>query len=399
MQKVLYISLSFVDVRETTSLYSDLIQEFITNGHDVLVLAPHFYDGQKSELVVEGGIKILRVPVSGLFSNNKYIKGLSNVLLPFLYKRALKKLKISLDFDLVMMPTPPITLLNLALWVKKKSKAKVYLILRDIFPQNAIDLKIMKPNSFIHNYFRKKEIALYELADKIGCMSPANIAYIERHNPKVDKTKLHLLPNWENSPQWDENLDENEFRAKYGLNDKIVAIYGGNIGLPQRMENIIELAQHCSELEDLVFFLVGFGTEHEKIAALIKSLNLKNVILIESVPKPEYVKFIQISDIGLISLNQDFTIPNFPSKANSYYGYKKPILASVDVNTDFGIILEEIGAGFWSEAGDVASLKNNLLKLYKDPELRKKMGENGYQYMKNNLLTEHAYRTILNEIN
>mgnify|MGYP003652122694 CR=1 FL=1 len=358
MQKVLYISLGFVDVQETTSLYSDLIHEFSTKGHDVLVLATHFHGDGESRMVVESGIKILRVPISGLFSKNKYIKGLSNILLPFLYKRALKKLKISLDFDLILMATPPITLLNLALWVKKKSKAKLYLILRDIFPQNAIDLKIMKPNGFIYNYFRKKEIALYDLADKIGCMSPANITYIENHNPKVDKTKLHLLPNWENLHEKDENLDEDEFRAKNGLSDKIVAIYGGNIGLPQRMENIIELAQKCSELEDLVFLIIGFGTEREKISDLIKSLNLKNVVFKESLPKPEYNKFIQIADIGLISLNQDFTIPNFPSKATSYYSLRKPILASVDLNTDFGIIQEEIGAGFWSEAGDVVSLKN-----------------------------------------
>lgn len=398
MKRIIFLSQGFPDIKKTTHLYTDLMHEFLNQGHDVLVMAPDEDGGKKVTMVVESGMKIIRVPIFGLYGKSKIIKGLSNIFLPFQYKRALKKLKINLNFDLIIMPTPPITLIDVAIWIKNSSSAKLYLILRDIFPQNAIDLNLMKPNSFIHNYFRKKETTLYQHADKIGCMSPKNISYVKQHNPEVDTSKLHLLPNWESVHTMDTDFDEAGIRLQYGLENKIIAIFGGNIGLPQRMENIIALAKECSDIDDLVFFIVGRGTERDKIAQLAKNLNLKNVLIKSSLPRPDYNKILQLADIGLISLNEDFTIPNFPSKVTSYYGYKKPVLASVDKNTDFGEIQEQIKCGFWSEAGDTGALKKNLLKLYRSKELRIEMGQNGYTYMHDNLLPKHAYGIIMEKM-
>jgi len=395
MKRILFISQGFPDIKKTTHLYTDLMHEFLQQGHDVIVMAPFEEEGKNLVLVNESGMNIIRVPIFGLYGKNKVIKGLSNILLPLQYKRALKKLKIKLDFDLIIMPTPPITLYNLAHWIKKKSKAKLYLILRDIFPQNAVDLKMMSANGLLHRYFRKKEIKLYHLSDKIGCMSPENINYVKKHNPELDFSKLHLLPNWEKLHDIDTNFDEEKIRIQYGLQGKIVAIFGGNIGLPQKMENILNLAKASADLKNLVFFIVGRGTERERIANLAKEMNLTNVIIKASLPRPDYNKILQIADIGLISLNENFTIPNYPSKVNSYYGYKKPVLASVDKNTDFGIIQENIKSGFWSEAGDIDSLKTNLIKLYTNEQLRKELGENGYNYMKKNLLPINAYSIIM----
>ncbi|MFC2148545.1 glycosyltransferase family 4 protein [Bacteroidota bacterium] len=393
MKKVIFIALDFPDIKKTTHLYSDLMHEFLKNGHDVFVIAP-VSDKKDSEIVIESGIKVLRVPTLKLFGKSKIVKGLSNLLLPFQYKKALKKHKVTLDFDLILMPTPPITLIDVGLWIKKKSKGKLYLILRDIFPQNAVDLKMMKPNGLIHSYFRKKEIQLYQGSDSIGCMSPANVEYVKQHNPNMDFNKLHLLPNWENLHEVQEIEDEQSIREEYGLRDKIVAIFGGNIGLPQKIENIISLANICQELDDLVFFIVGRGTEKKKIAAMVESLNLKNVVLRDGLLRSDYNKILRLADIGLISLSEDFTIPNFPSKVTAYYCLKKPVLASVDINTDFGIIQEKIKCGFWSEAGDTEAFKENLLKLYNSKQLRQELGQNGYNYMVNNLLPSHAYNII-----
>ena len=229
-------------------------------------------------------------------------------------------------------------------------------------------------------------------------MSPANVEYVKQHNPNMDFNKLHLLPNWENLHEVLEIKDEQAIREEYGLQNKIVVIFGGNIGVPQKIENIINLANICQELDDLVFFIVGRGTEKKKIAAMVDSLNLKNVVLRDGLLRSDYNKILRLADIGLISLSEDFTIPNYPSKVTAYYCLKKPVLASVDVNTDFGIIQEKIKCGFWSEAGNTEALKQNLLKLYNSKELRIELGENGYNYMVNNLLPSHAYTIICNHI-
>jgi glycosyltransferase involved in cell wall biosynthesis len=78
-----------------------------------------------------------------------------------------------------------------------------------------------------------------------------------------------------------------------------------------------------------------------------------------------------------------------------YYNSKKPILAAIDKNTDIGEILEEIGVGVWAEANKTGELKDLLLKLYKDPELRRQMGENGYKYLLDRLPPERAYQTVI----
>ena len=394
MKKIIFLALGFPDVAKYTNLYTDLIHEFHQNGHDVLVLAPA-ENSKDTGLRLEGGVSVLRVATLPLFNVGTLKKGLANLLLSWQYKKALKKNKITLDFDLILMPTPPITLTPTAKWVKNKSGAKLYLILRDIFPQNAVDLKMMDGNGAIHTFFRKKEKELYNVADYMGCMSPANINYIKKHNTDVAPSKLHLLPNWENLPNYKEGKSSEALLNKYKLKDKFIVIFGGNIGKPQKMENIILLAKECQDFSEIVFFIIGTGTEKQKLTNLVQEEKLANVILEDKIPKTDYNDLLRLSDVGLISLSEDFTIPNFPSKVLSYFGNKKPVLASVDLNTDFGTILEEVKAGYWAAAGDTKDLKKKLLLIYHDASLRAQMGENGYAYMKENLLPDKAYKTII----
>ncbi len=397
MKKIIFLALGFPDVAKYTNLYTDLIHEFHNNGHDVLVLAPA-ENSNDTGLRLEGGVKVLRVATLPLFNVGIIKKGLANILLSRQYKKALKTNNITLDFDLILMPTPPITLTATANWIKKKANAKLYLILRDIFPQNAVDLKMINGTGVIHSFFRKKEIELYKISDYIGCMSPANVEYIKKHNTEIEHSKLHLLPNWENLPNYKGEKKSTELLKKYNLDNKFIVIFGGNIGKPQKMENIVALAKICQDLPEIVFFIIGTGTEKQMLTELVLKEKLTNVILEDKIPKTEYNNLLRLSDVGLISLSEEFTIPNFPSKVLSYFGNKKPVLASVDVNTDFGIILEDINAGYWAEAGNNIVLKEKLLLLYKNNELRTQMGENGYKYMEEYLLPDKAYKTINNII-
>lgn len=399
MKKVIFLALNYSNAETEPGMYPDLMIKFHNEGHEVLVVAPSIDDKKQVSLNQEAGVKVLRVPTLKLFGGGLIEKGISNILLPYQFKRALKKSDIYLDFDLIIMPTPPITMISVAFWLKKRSKAKLYLILRDIFPQNGVDLGMMSKNGLPYRYFRSLEKKLYRQADSIGCMSPENVNYVKRHNTYVDTSKLHLLPNWEPLKETTEVAEgEEELRERYGLSNKFVALYGGNIGLPQALENIIDLAEVVQHQKDLVFLIIGWGTQKERIMGLAQSKKLENVIFMDSVNRNELAKILKISDLGLISLNRNFTIPNYPSKVNSYYRHKLPVLSALDSNTDFGVIQEKIGCGLWSIAGDTENLKKNLLTLYNDKELRKEMGIKGHDYMKNNLTPKHAYQTIMDQI-
>ncbi|MEO1013251.1 MAG: glycosyltransferase family 4 protein, partial [Bacteroidota bacterium] len=352
-------------------LYTALVTKFHNAGHDITVVAPA-YEGTGKGLQLETNIKVLRVQTLPQFGVNFIRKGLANLILPLQYKRALKSLDDDLKFDLILIPTPPISLYSLADWLKKKSNGKVYLILRDIFPQNAVDLGIMKKNGFLYRFFRKQEHSLYKISDYIGCMSKGNIEYVKRHNPEVNEDKLHLLPNWADMATIGMDAQEiKQVEEKAGIKNRFVIVFGGNVGRPQKMENIIDLAVACEDIEDILFLIHGYGAEYENLKKYAKERNVSNLEFRAALPHKEFIKILHLSKVGLISLSEHFTIPNIPSKALSYYNAKIPILASIDLNTDFGKILEEHNMGVWAEAGNTNALKNKLMLLYNDAKLRR----------------------------
>ena len=389
--RVLFLMIAYPDIAKNTNMYTDLTEEFLKNGHDVYVAAPNKYS---TKIFNEGGIKVLRIKTLPLFKTSMIKKGIANLLLPYQYKRAITRYFKKISFDLVVMSTPPITLIETAIFIKKMYNANIYLILRDIFPQNAKDLGLIK-NPLIFNYFRRKEKKMYKMADSIGCLSRKNIDFVNIRNPEVNINKLHLLPNWTRVNETAILGFEN--KSKYGFQDKFVAIFGGNFGLPQKIEFLIEVAEMIREKKEIIFLLVGDGTEMKKIKKMVLTKNLENVRIIDQLPRNEYLELLKGCDVGLVNLSDKFTIPNIPSRTLSYWSLKLPVLAAVDVNTDFGDLLESCDGGLWSVTGDVDAYISNLLLLYNNPQKRIQMGKNGYNFLINELNSERAYKTIISK--
>jgi len=383
--------IAYPDVHDNSSMYTDLALEFASRGYHVSVVVangPH-----KTYLNLEGGIKVLRVKTLELFNTSFIMKGLANILLPHQVYQGIKQYMNSIHFDAVIVSTPPITYMSTIKKLKDKYSAKVYLILRDIFPQNARDLGIIN-NPILFRLFRKQEKYIYAISDYIGCMSQGNIAYLIEHNPEVIQSKLHLLPNWKNVMKY--NYPDLSLKQQLGLENKFIALYGGNFGKPQQIEAILELAKELIYLKDVVFLLVGDGSEKRRIIDQVSKKGLSNVIIKEPLPRSRYQELVKICDVGLVSLSTNFTIPNIPSRTLSYWEAKIPILASIDKNTDFKTILEDSDSGLWSFTGDTDSYKKNFENLYSNKSLRIKMGENGYKYLNENCTTSRAF-AIINE--
>lgn len=383
----------FPDLSKGFNMYTALVEEFIRNKHEVFVIAPDI-SIDKTHIRLEKGIEILRVKTLPIKNVPNFIKGISNLLLPKQYYKALKKHYRNITFDLIITPTPPITLVDLASKLKAKQKSRLYLILRDIFPQNAVDLGMMKKGSLIYKYFRQKEEVLYKIADHIGCMSKGNIEYIVKHNPSVEKNKIHILHNFQilNVDYPQQNLS---IRKKYNLENKFVVVFGGNMGKSQQLENVITLAESCEQYKDVVFLILGEGLQKLMLEKEISEREIKNIIITDTIPKADYQKLIAVCDVGLISLHKDFTIPNIPSKTLDYFNLGIPVLASIDRATDYGSYIDNAGAGLWSYAGDHLAFKMNFDKLYFNKELRETLGKNGRRFFEQYLTPDKAYQTII----
>jgi len=392
--KVLFLMFVFPDMNKSFNMYTALVEEFATNGHEVVVIAP---GENKTNVVKEGNIDVLRVRTLPIKNVSKYIKGVSNLLLPMQYGRALKKYYPNNTFDLIIIPTPPITLVSIATRLKKQYGAKLYLILRDIFPQNAVDLKFMKKGGFLHRFFLIKEKRLYKVADQIGCMSQGNIDYLIHHNPGISSEKLHELKNFQKLFKGFD-FDQNELKRKFGLENKFVVVFGGNMGKPQQLENVLYLAEKCSTYKDVILLLLGEGVRMKKLSEQIVEKGIKNVVIHGTIPKQEYQDLICVCDVGLISLHKDFTIPNIPSKALDYLNVGIPVLASLDRATDFGKILDENELGLWSFADEPENLFKNFELLYNNKNRRVDFGLNARKYFETYLQPYQAYNTIIDQI-
>lgn len=395
---VLFLTIGRMESVEAHSIYADLLRCFRNHGHEVYTISPYEKrTGKETELVNENHAQLLHVKTGNVTKSSNLIeKGLAQLSLDRIYIKAIKKYFSDVKFDLVLYSTPPITLYKAIAYVKKRDGAKSYLLLKDIFPQNAVDLGMMTsagPKSILYKYFRNKEKRLYEISDNIGCMSPANVKYVLEHNPDVDPNKVEVCPNA--IEVTDKSVDEETriaIRNKYGIPlNKTVFVYGGNLGKPQGIDYLID----CLKLqhnEQAYFLIVGDGTEFYKLESFMDEYLPSNVKLMNRLPKDDYDIMVAACDIGMIFLDHRFTIPNFPSRLLSYMQAKLPILSCTDLNSDIGCVIENGNFGWWIESNNPSNFRDTIdLILSQDI---KKMGSNGFDYLQKNYSVQICYSII-----
>ena len=395
---VLFLTLVGFESIQNRNLYSDLLREFVKNGHKVYVISPIERRANKETYIIsEENATILRLRIGNTQKTNLIEKGISTLLIEPQFKAGIKKYFSDVKFDLVLYSTPPITLVSAIEYVKKRDGAKTYLLLKDIFPQNAVDLCIMGKTGLkglLYRYFRRKEKKLYSISDRIGCMSQANVDYVVKHNPEIDPSIVEVCPN--SIDAVDKSVDEearNHIRIKYGMPlDKKVFIYGGNLGKPQGIPFVIKCLEACRDLKEAYFLIVGAGTEYGVLDKYVKESGQKNIKLMQRLPKDDYDSMVGACDVGLIFLDHRFTIPNFPSRLLEYMQAKLPVLACTDPNTDVGKVITKGGFGWWCESDNIdrfVKIVETVLAVDSG-----KMGERGFQYLKGFFSTENAYSII-----
>jgi len=301
----------------------------------------------------------------------------------------------------VLFPTPPITHVETVRFIKKRDGAKAYLMLKDIFPQNAVDIGMMKKSGvkgLIYKKFRKQEKKLYEVSDFIGCMSQANVDYVLKHNPEVSPDKMEVCPNTVEVQTLSATAEEkNAVRKKYGVpTDKKVFIYGGNLGRPQGIPFVMQALKACADHPEAFFLIVGDGTEYKKLEAFFAEEKLPNALLLKKLPKEDYDILALSADVGMIFLDHRFTIPNFPSRLLAYLQAGIPTLACTDPNTDVGKVVTEGGFGWWCESCDTAAFRREVDKACESDLAA--MGKLGYEYLLANYTSKNAYDIIMKSI-
>lgn len=396
---ILFLSLSNVNDINKSGIYTDLLREFTKNGDHVYVVSPieRRYN-IKTHIAKQGTVSILNIKTLNIQQTNIVEKGIGTILVESQFLLAIKKYYRDIKFDLVLYATPPITLETPIKYIKKRNHARTYLMLKDIFPQNAVDLEMMKTTGvkgLLYRYFRNKEKKLYAISDRIGCMSQANADYVLKHNPEIKPEIVNICPN--SVEIQDMHLTDGEkleMRMKYGIpTDKKVFVYGGNLGKPQGIPFLIDCLRAEKDNDKAFFLIAGSGTEYGKLEAFVNEEKPANVKLMEYLPKEDYDRMVAACDVGMIFLDHRFTIPNFPSRLLSYMQAGLPVLACTDPNTDIGKVITDGGFGWWCESDDVESFSQIVKAIMNcDIEIKKK---NSFYYLRHYDVNV-AYRAVMN---
>lgn len=413
--KLLFLTLSLPKLSEGKGgFYADLITEMAHLGHSVYVIC-HNNGETSTGIYKEGCVTVVRVNVPFLKTNTSlFRKGIGSLLMNSCFKRAYRKYLRGIKFDYVFIPTPPATLVNVVKEVKKRVKAKVYVILRDIQPECA-DRKVSsvvlsrtdvydeckKPfgiNPIARKLLYKKSQQLYKIADLIGCMSPGNIDFVKSIAPYLDDSQLNLLPNWYSDTVHINNGIETT-RKKYNLEKKFVAIFGGNIGPQQAVWNIAQLAKMNLGKKDVIFLVVGKGVKKGVLEEMARKDNLSNVMFLNYMPREDYEAILQIADLGIISLDEKYKVPTCPSKIIGYMALSKPVIAMINEGSDYGsFYIDKPGCGLWSAGLDNEKMFANFEWMYSHPIERKAMGKAGYEYYKKHFSTEVIGKELHNQL-
>ena len=399
---VLFLSLLDFDTFDERNIYSDLLREFIKNGHKVCCISPvEKRKNQETRMLRFGENCILKLKIGNTQKVNLIEKGISTLRIEPLVIQGVRKYFPDVKFDLVLYATPPVTFAKVIRFVKKRDGAMGYLMLKDIFPQNSVDLGMLSKSGvkgLIYKYFRHKEKSLYSLSDKIGCMSQSNVDFVLKHNSDVTAEKVEVCPNSIDPIDMSISTEERiAMREKYGIPlDKRVFVYGGNLGKPQGIPFLIECLKYQANNDQSYFLIVGDGTEYGKLDSYISEDKPQNVKLMKRLPKEDYDRMVAACDVGMIFLDHRFTIPNFPSRLLSYMQAKLPVLCATDKNTDIGSIAVENGFGWWCESNTVEGF-NSIVEYANRADLND-MGKQAWNYMNKNYTVDLGYKLILESI-
>jgi glycosyltransferase involved in cell wall biosynthesis len=393
MRILLLVDCYYPNSRSGATQMHDMALELHRQKHEVIVLTPSNRVSKRIEVTSEFGFQVVRVKTRNIKAGWRAFRAIEESRLSSVLWRHAKVFLLQHPADLVVFYSPTIFWASLVRRLKSHWHCPAYLILRDIFPQWAVDAGILR-KGLIYYFFRRKEILQYEVADRIAVQSPANLEYFAREF-RTQGYRLEVLYNWMNLQV--ENVPSTNYRTSLGLQDKVVFVYGGNLGVAQDVDNIVRLADRLAAHSHIHFLLVGEGSEVPRLRRLLTEKCLRNVKLLPAASPPEYLALLSEFDVGLLSLDRRLKTHNVPGKLLGYMYWCKPTLASINPGNDLFEILEKNQAGLCLLNGDDDALCAAALRLANNADLRCKMGKNARSLLERLFSVETAVRQITSQ--
>jgi glycosyltransferase involved in cell wall biosynthesis len=342
----------------------DLSREFVAQGHEITVLTSVPEQAEPWRIEVVDGVRVIRVHCPRTRDMGYVLRLSGEFVMPFMMRRAYAQSPLAGErYDGVIWYSPTIFLGPIAGWLARRSRCRAYLIVRDIFPDWAVDMSLMGKGA-AYWFLRAVAHHQYSVADVIGVQSSGNLAFFSGWRRK----RIEVLQNWlTQSPARGCGIDI----AATPLAGRRLFVYAGNMGVAQGMDIIVDLAERLRSRRDIGFLFVGRGSESERLRTDVAARGLNNVVFNDEIDPDEIPGLYAQCDVGLVALDPRHRTHNIPGKFLSYLHYGLPVLASVNAGNDLVALIEaeRVGAAVTGvDVDDLASRATALMdSLAADP--------------------------------
>jgi glycosyltransferase involved in cell wall biosynthesis len=374
------------EIRAISIMVKELAEELTARGHYVTVVTcwPRYNLAEEerhlilSNLSFENNIRIIRVKTPPHKKINFFIRGISELIIPFFLWWRIKYI-VTEKVDAVIVYSPPLPLVYAGYMVKKKYNAHFLLNIQDIFPQNAIDLGIMR-NHLLINFFEYLENKAYRSADKLTSHTESSKKFlIEKKN--IPSEKMQIIPNWIDVDRYAKVQRSNIFRKKYGIEYKFIFLFAGIIGPSQGLDLIIRAARDIQDITAICFLFVGDGSEKERLRKMVVDFGLSNVIFKDFVSVDDYPHLLKDADVGLVCLSSMNKTPVVPGKILGFMAAALPVFALLNRESDGHNLIKRANCGYTVDSdAPMETIKKTILNIYREKENLPSLGMNGFRY-------------------
>lgn len=372
------------DLGASAGLYEMLCQELVCLGHEVSVISavPHYPTGRvssdfKGRLIQREkcrGVDVTRVWVPSLNRSN-----LGQRLLIFLcYQLLAVFVGMRRRYEVVIASNPAFEVALPLLYLGFVWGKRVIYSVHEIYPDVGVKLGIFR---------NRAVIAAIDWMERLCFRRAAYVRVISEGYKKsleargVPESKLVVIGDWINTDFVRPQPRRNAFSAEWGLDDLFVVMYAGNIGPTQGLESVVETAQLLAAKPSIRFVFVGEGASKAGLEALAKSRGLKNILFAPFQAREVLPQVLATADVSLVTLKEGLAANSVPSKFFSILASGRPVIASVDPDSDISALVRASQCGVVAEPENPHALADKILDLSHDVTRRDWFGENGRNYV------------------
>lgn len=330
----------------------DLSREFARQGHCLTVMLPAAVQTAPWALDEVDGVKVLRLCALRIKDVGYVRRTIAEFLMPFFMRRNLLKSLLAYEvWDGVVWYSPSIFHGPFVRFLKTRSKCKSYLIIRDIFPEWAVDMGLMR-RGLAYRVFDAVARHQYSVADVIGVQTAGNKAYFSRWLQKPGR-KLEVLQNWLDKPA--------DVRCSIRVNETALAgrkifVYAGNMGVAQGMGILLDLAEKLQAKSDVGFLFVGRGSNAEKLKGSAQLRRLDNTLFFDEIHPDEIPDLYAQCAVGIVALDPRHKSHNIPGKFLTYMQSGLPVLANINAGNDLAEVIRDQSVGQVCETNQLDEL-------------------------------------------